>query len=32
MVASGIAGGQANWTSLFASHPSLSARIAALGG
>jgi heat shock protein HtpX len=31
MVASGIAGGQANWTSLFASHPSLSARIAALG-
>lgn len=30
MVASGIAGGQANWTSLFASHPSLSARIAAL--
>ena len=32
MVASGIAGGQANWTSLFASHPSLSARIEALGG
>ena len=32
MVALGIAGGQANWTSLFASHPSLSARIAALGG
>lgn len=32
MVASGIAGGNANWTSLFASHPSLSARIAALGG
>lgn len=32
MMASGIAGGQANWTSLFASHPSLSARIAALGG
>ncbi|CAN4275955.1 HtpX Zn-dependent protease with chaperone function [Methylophilaceae bacterium] len=32
MVASGIAGGQTNWTSLFASHPSLSARIAALGG
>ena len=32
MVASGIAGGQANWTSLFASHPCLSARIAALGG
>ena len=32
MVASGIAGGQANWTSLFASHPSLSARIVALGG
>jgi heat shock protein HtpX len=32
MVASGIAGGQANWTSLFASHPRLSARIAALGG
>ncbi|CAN1535813.1 HtpX Zn-dependent protease with chaperone function [Methylophilaceae bacterium] len=32
MVASGIAGGQANWTGLFASHPSLSARIAALGG
>lgn len=31
MVASGIAGGNANWTSLFASHPSLSARIAALG-
>ena len=31
MVASGIAGGQANWTSLFASHPSLSARIVALG-
>jgi heat shock protein HtpX len=32
MVASGIAGGQANWAGLFASHPSLSARIAALGG
>ncbi len=30
MVASGIAGGNSNWTSLFASHPSLSARIAAL--
>ena len=32
MVASGIAGGQTNWAGLFASHPSLSARIAALGG
>jgi heat shock protein HtpX len=32
MVASGIAGGQANWAGLFASHPSLSSRIAALGG
>ncbi|MBZ4200598.1 MAG: protease HtpX [Methylotenera sp.] len=32
MVASGIAGGNANWTSLFASHPSLSARIDALRG
>ncbi len=32
MVASGIAAGQANWAGLFASHPSLSARIAALGG
>ncbi len=31
MVASGIAGGQSNWAGLFASHPSLSARIAALG-